>query len=102
MTSTRCEAEDHSRVMLGDKGEMQTSIGVEEDAEKPKILPFSVEALMAERRPSSSAGASHAHAEPERPGARLAFSVDVLKLSETPERSAWMQHLSPPVIPECQ
>uniref|UniRef100_A0A8C2HNL1 Muscle segment homeobox 1a n=1 Tax=Cyprinus carpio TaxID=7962 RepID=A0A8C2HNL1_CYPCA len=95
MTSSGFKAEDHPRVILGDKGEMQTSIGVEEDAEKPKILPFSVEALMAERRPSSSAGASHTHADPERTGARLAFSVDVLKLSEKSERSAWMHDLSP-------
>ncbi|XP_052430418.1 homeobox protein MSX-2-like [Carassius gibelio] len=90
MTSTGFKAEDHSRVILGDKGEMHTSIGVEEDEEKPKILPFSVEALMAERRPSSSTGA-----DPVRTGARVAFSVDVLKLSEKSEQSAWTHHLSP-------
>ncbi|XP_026110823.1 homeobox protein MSX-2 [Carassius auratus] len=90
MTSTGFKAEDHSRVILGDKGEMHTSIGVEEDEEKPKILPFSVEALMAERRPSSSTGA-----DPVRTGARVAFSVDVLKLSEESEQSAWTHHLSP-------
>uniref|UniRef100_A0A8C2HGT2 Muscle segment homeobox 1a n=1 Tax=Cyprinus carpio TaxID=7962 RepID=A0A8C2HGT2_CYPCA len=111
MTShaTGFKAEDHSRVILGDKGEMQTSISVEEDGERPKILPFSVEALMADRRPnSSSAGTSHAlipGADPDRTGARLPFSVDVLKLhesapvkSESPERaerSTWIHHLSP-------
>lgn len=98
MTSTGFNAEDHSRVILGDQGEMQTSIGAEEDAEKPKILPFSVEALMAERRPSSSAGAAHTHADPGRAGARLAFSVDVLKLSE---QSAWMHQLSPRELQQC-
>lgn len=95
MTSPGFKAEHHSRVILGDKA-MQTSIGVEEDAEKPKILPFSVEALMAERSPSSSAGA-----DPERTGARLAFSVDVLKLSGESERSAWMHQLSPRESQQC-
>lgn len=110
MTSraTGFKAEDHSRVILGVKGEMQTSISVEEDGERPKILPFSVEALMADRRPnSSSAGTSHPlipDADPDRAGARLAFSVDVLKLHESApvkaesperaERSTWMQPAS--------
>ncbi|KAK9963864.1 hypothetical protein ABG768_007024 [Culter alburnus] len=122
MTSqaTGFKAEEHSRVILGVKGEMQTSISVEEDGERPKILPFSVEALMADRRPnSSSAGTSHTlipDADPDRAGARLTFSVDVLKLhqsapvkAESPERaerSTWMQppsfsprRLSPPACP---
>ncbi len=94
MTSPGFKAEHHSRVIVGDNGEMQTSTG----AEEPKILPFSVEALMAERRPSSSAGAVHTHADPERAGARLACSVDVLKLSE---ESAWMHHLSPRELQQC-
>ncbi|XP_051505368.1 homeobox protein MSX-1a [Myxocyprinus asiaticus] len=113
-------AEDQSRVILGAQGEMQTSLSVEEDREKPKILPFSVEALMSDRRPSSSiAGTSHTHT-PDRPGVRLtlgsSFSVDVLKLhedapvktesTELVERSAWIQNprfsprrLSPPACP---
>ncbi|XP_030622309.1 homeobox protein MSX-1a [Chanos chanos] len=67
------KAEDiPSRAIYSSKGEMQTSLNTpgEEETEKPKILPFSVEALMADRKPSrgdltataegSVAGTSHA------------------------------------------
>ncbi|XP_067312822.1 homeobox protein MSX-1a [Pseudorasbora parva] len=109
MTSrvTGFNAEDESGVIVGVKGELQTSVGVEEDGDRPKLLPFSVEALMADRRPSSSTGTPEPH--PDRAGARLTFSVDVLKLpvkAESPERSAWTQpdsfsprRLSPPACP---
>ncbi|XP_052005475.1 homeobox protein MSX-2-like [Xyrauchen texanus] len=111
-------SEDQSREISGAEGEMQTGLSVEEDGEKPNILPFSVEALMSDRRPSScTAGTSHT---PDRPGVRLtlgsSFSVDVVKLhedaqvkAESPElvdRSAWIQYprfsprrLSPPACP---
>ncbi|XP_026106437.1 homeobox protein MSX-2-like [Carassius auratus] len=108
ITMTSLDTGLKAEVISGDKGEMQTSISVEED-ERPKILPFSVEALMADRRPSSSsAGTSHAfipEADSDRTGARLAFSVDVLRLHESApvkaesperaERSTWIHQLSP-------
>lgn len=44
----------HPRSVLVNRGEMQTSLSPAEDLGKPKvaILPFSVEALMADRKPS--------------------------------------------------
>ncbi|XP_034022941.1 homeobox protein MSX-1a [Thalassophryne amazonica] len=59
------------RPVLSSRGEMQTNLSPAEDAGKPKvaILPFSVEALMADRKPTrevpspdvpSGAGTSHA------------------------------------------
>ncbi|XP_017278270.1 homeobox protein MSX-1a [Kryptolebias marmoratus] len=58
----------HSRSVLTNRGDMQTSLSPAEDLGKPKvaILPFSVEALMADRKPSrelpspdGAAGTSH-------------------------------------------
>ncbi|XP_056094803.1 homeobox protein MSX-1a [Rhinichthys klamathensis goyatoka] len=95
--------EDHSRVIPGVTGAMQ----------EPKILPFSVEALMADRRPNGSNAGTSARslgteADPDRAGARVTFSVDVLKVpvkAESPEL-AWTQpdsfsprRLSPPACP---
>ncbi|KAK7137458.1 hypothetical protein R3I94_013186 [Phoxinus phoxinus] len=97
--------EDHPRVIPGVPGEMQ----------EPKILPFSVEALMADRRPNgshtgTSARAPGTEAGPDRAGARARVSVsgDVLKVpvkAESPEL-AWTppdsfspRRLSPPACP---
>ncbi|XP_055033432.1 homeobox protein MSX-1a [Misgurnus anguillicaudatus] len=107
---------DHTRVIIGLKGETHAGVGVEDDGEKPKILPFSVEALMSDRRPSSSnAGTSHPLAQ-DSDRSTVRFSIDVLKVqedaplkaesSECAERSAWIQNprfsprrLSPPACP---
>lgn len=103
------------------RGEMQTSLSPAEDPGKPKvtILPFSVEALMADRKPSrevpspDAAGTSHSLGKSTRSGpfasldtsapalcVSSAFSVgelapeDVLIKPESPgstERTSWMQ-----------
>ncbi|XP_016378475.1 homeobox protein MSX-2-like [Sinocyclocheilus rhinocerous] len=92
ITVTSHATADHSRVVSGDNGEMQTSISVEEeDAERPKTLPFSVEALMADRRPNSCSAGTPRALSPHRTGARLVVSVEALKLQET----TWLHHLSP-------
>ncbi|XP_038135949.1 homeobox protein MSX-1a [Cyprinodon tularosa] len=105
------------------RGDMQTSLSPAEETEKPKvaILPFSVEALMADRKPSrelpspdGAAGTSHAlkgtrmsafaGLDASVPALQMssAFSVgeimniseDVLIKPESPdsqERTSWMQ-----------
>ncbi|XP_023655709.1 homeobox protein MSX-1a [Paramormyrops kingsleyae] len=56
------KAEDSSRGVISGRSEMQTNLNMssEEETEKPKvaILPFSVEALMADRKPSRDLSAS--------------------------------------------
>uniref|UniRef100_A0A8C9X9T9 Uncharacterized protein n=1 Tax=Sander lucioperca TaxID=283035 RepID=A0A8C9X9T9_SANLU len=88
------------RSVLGSRGEMQTSLSPAEETVKPKvaILPFSVEALMADRKPSrevaspdapSVPGTSHALGKGVRMG-----SFDVLIKPESPdsnERTSWLQ-----------
>nr|AAI62283.1 Msxe protein [Danio rerio]AAI62290.1 Msxe protein [Danio rerio] len=100
VTMSSQAAEEDAGVMLAGQTEMQTRVTVQEDAQRPKILPFSVEALMADRKPSR--GSPDADA-------RLAFSVEVLQLpvkAESPERSTWVpaarfspSRLSPPACP---
>ncbi|KAJ8262102.1 hypothetical protein GJAV_G00162190 [Gymnothorax javanicus] len=71
--SINLKAEDCARAAIGGRNDVQTNLNMagEEETDKPKvgILPFSVEALMADRKPSrdlatsdgmSVAGTSHA------------------------------------------
>ncbi|KAA0709810.1 Homeobox protein XHOX-7.1 [Triplophysa tibetana] len=107
VTVMSSEVVDQSRVVLGVKGETHTS--VDEDGDKPKILPFSVEALMSDRRPRSSTGGTSQHHAAD--SHRSSFSVPEdapvhAESSECAERSAWIQsprfsprHLSPPACP---
>ncbi|XP_029947706.1 homeobox protein MSX-1a [Salarias fasciatus] len=121
---TALKTEDLSpRSVLVNRGDMQTSLGPGEDTGKPKvaILPFSVEALMADRKPSrevpspDAAGSSQAVGKGARvgsygsldtavPGLQMSssFSVgdimnmpeDVLIKPESPgckERTSWIQ-----------
>lgn len=59
-----------ARSVLVGRGDMQTSLSPAEDTGKPKvaILPFSVEALMADRKPSREVVASPAGATSVTPG----------------------------------
>ncbi|MEQ2206300.1 hypothetical protein XENOCAPTIV_027343 [Xenoophorus captivus] len=81
-----------SRSVLVNRGEMQTSLSPAEETGKPKvaILPFSVEALMADRKPSrevpspdGAAGTSQALGKGTRMGAfaGLDASVSALPMS---------------------
>uniref|UniRef100_A0A3Q0SF43 Muscle segment homeobox 1a n=1 Tax=Amphilophus citrinellus TaxID=61819 RepID=A0A3Q0SF43_AMPCI len=94
------------RSVLVSRGEMQTSLSPTGETGKPKvpILPFSVEALMADRKPSKEMPSPDA-------GARMG-SFDVLIKPESPdskERTSWIQSprfsptppskLSPPACP---
>uniref|UniRef100_A0A3B3UX65 Muscle segment homeobox 1a n=1 Tax=Poecilia latipinna TaxID=48699 RepID=A0A3B3UX65_9TELE len=94
------KSEDLSpRSALVNRGEMQTSLSPAEETGKPKvaILPFSVEALMADRKPSREVPSPDG-------GTRMgAFSPD------SQERTSWIQsprfsptpprRLSPPACP---
>ncbi|KAM4583523.1 homeobox protein MSX-1a [Fundulus heteroclitus] len=87
------KSEDLSpRSVLVNRGDMQTSLGAAEETGKPKvaILPFSVEALMADRKPSregpspdGAAGTSQAPGKGTRIGAfaGLEASVPALPMS---------------------
>ncbi|CDQ61983.1 unnamed protein product [Oncorhynchus mykiss] len=99
----------HSRSVLVGKGEMQTNLIVmaEETAIKPKvaILPFSVEALMADRKPNRDL------TSPERSSIAGTLDNSVPSLAIGPEsqdRNSWIQsprfsptprRLSPPACP---
>lgn len=54
------------RSVLGSRGDMQTSLSPAEETGKPKvaILPFSVEALMADRKPSREVASPDATSVP--------------------------------------
>ncbi|XP_064199626.1 homeobox protein MSX-1a [Anguilla rostrata] len=112
------KAEDTTRAVIGGRSDLQTNLNMtgEDETEKPKvaILPFSVEALMADRKPSrdlstsegtSVAGTSHALSprmgsltgpdtavsplaigSPFSVGGIMAMQEDALVKSESPER----------------
>nr|CBN81150.1 Msx1 protein [Dicentrarchus labrax] len=112
------------RSVLVSRGDMQTSLSPAEDTGKPKvaILPFSVEALMADRKPSREVASPDATSVPGTSqalgkGSRMVGDImnmpeDVLIKPESPDskdRTSWIQsprfsptpprRLSPPACP---